>query len=93
MPLKGSADAAVHVLDADKPTDWLGFSICKPPRGLAVRIGKSSWDRLDECLALAHTKSDAPLRAIRIIEGWLGQRGPCKHILAASLLQDEAAAQ
>jgi hypothetical protein len=77
MPLKESEDQAIHVLDRDVAVDWLGFAITWSAQGLAVRIGARAWHRLDESLALAHTKPDAPLRAIRTIEGWLGQRGPC----------------
>ena len=28
-------------------------------------------------LALTHTESDAPIRAVEIIEGWIAQQGPC----------------
>ena len=77
MPLKGTVDSSVHVLSADAPVDWVGFSFLKPSRGLAVTIHEKSWAKLNEQLELTHTKTESPLRAVMVIEGWLGQRGPC----------------
>jgi hypothetical protein len=56
---------------------WLGFDLSKTKGGLAAEIGIKSWDRLEECLAVAHAKSDSPVRAVQSIERWLDQRGPC----------------
>lgn len=77
MPLKYAVADAIHDFDGGEVVGWLGFNISKAERGLAAEIGIKSWDRLEECLALAHTKSDAPLRAIYGIKQWLNHRGPC----------------
>ena len=77
LPLKFTAENAIHDLKAGAVATWLGFNLSKTKGGLAAGIGIKSWDRLGECLALAHTKSDSPVRAVRAIEGWLDGRGPC----------------
>jgi hypothetical protein len=77
MPLKGPPEAAVRRLDDGDSADWLGFRIHQPARGLAFEIGERSWERLATHLALAHTKSDAPVRAIHTLKQWLNPRGPC----------------
>jgi hypothetical protein len=77
MPLKHSANDAVHDLRAGVVTTWLGFNLSKTKGGLAAEIGVKAWDRLEDYLALAHPKSDSPVRAVRTILQWLGQRGPC----------------
>lgn len=77
MPLKLTVDEAIHDLAAGESADWLGFTISKAPRGLAVEIAERAWERLGAYLALAHTKSDAPLRANHTIRQWFNQRGPC----------------
>lgn len=77
MPLKGTEATAVSDLGAGATVDWMGFTLEKPARGLAARIGARSWDSLHERLALCHAGRDAPLRAVATIRGWLGQRGPC----------------
>ena len=77
MPLKGTAGSAARALSAADPIDWVGFSFHKPARGLAITIDEKSWAKLDEQLALAHTRTESPLRAVMVIEGWLGAKGPC----------------
>jgi hypothetical protein len=77
MPLKGTPEAAVRRLDDGDAADWLGFRIRQPARGLAFEIAERSWERLATHLALAHSKSDAPVRAILTVKQWLNQRGPC----------------
>jgi hypothetical protein len=76
LALKETAESAVHDLKAGESARWLGFVIRKHKQALHLDIDDRSWDRLEKYLALAHTKSDAPLRAIRTIKQWLGQRGP-----------------
>ena len=76
MRLKGTAKASIVDLDATGHVDWLGFTISKAARGLSVEIANRSWRQLERYLALAHLKSDAPLRANRTIFQWLNQRGP-----------------
>jgi hypothetical protein len=77
MPLKETEETSIHNLDACESVNWLGFTIRKAHRGLAAEVQERSWKRLDSHLALAHTKSDAPLRATHTVKQWLNQRGPC----------------
>jgi hypothetical protein len=77
MSLKQMEETTIRDLSAGMAARWLGFTISKASRGLAFQIGDHSWTRLENYLALAHTKSDAPLRAIATLKAWLGQMGPC----------------
>lgn len=77
LPLKYNSQNALHDLGEGVIATWLGFNLSKTKGGLAAEIGIKSWDRLEECLAVAHTKSDSPVRAIHTIKHWLDQRGPC----------------
>jgi hypothetical protein len=76
MPLKGTAGSAVHDLGRGESADWLGFAVRMHRGRLAAGIAERSWARLGEYLALAHTKGDAPLRAMHTVRQWLNQRGP-----------------
>jgi hypothetical protein len=77
MPLKEVSESAVCDLDAGDNANWLGLTIRKAARGLAFEIAERSWTRLETYFALAHTKGDAPLRAVHTIKQWINQRGPC----------------
>src|SRR5262249_43306632 len=76
MAMKRSLDTSIRDLNAGAVVHWLGVSIEKPARGLAMRIGERSWESLEEQLALCHAERDAPLQAAATIRGWLSQRGP-----------------
>jgi len=76
--LKGDAHASTRDLQAGEEGEWLGFSLRKGPRGLEARPTERVWSKLDEHLALAHTKPDAPVRAYETIVGWVEQLGPCE---------------
>jgi hypothetical protein len=67
----------IRELNVGDAADWMGFTIRKEGRGLICQINQRSWNRLKKYLALAHTKSDSPVRAIHTIKQWLNQRGPC----------------
>lgn len=69
-------DDAIRRLDQGQAAKWLGFEILADKQGLIVQIGDKSWERLKEHLQIAHTKPDAPLRAIATIQGWISQLGP-----------------
>lgn len=104
MKIKQVSDA-VRQLDQGHAAKWLGFDVGADKDGLIVQIGEKSWERLEEHLQVAHTKPDAPLRAIVTIEGWVGQLGPtfvvadrkqvCKRLasLAAQYSFDEIPAE
>jgi hypothetical protein len=81
MPLKGQPEDTAHDLGRGESVDWLGYTHRKPSeityRAIAVEITDRAWGRLDDQLALAHTKPDAPLRAAFVVQQWLYQRGPC----------------
>ena len=77
MQIKETEAGPIRTLNTGDAADWMGFSIRKTDQKLAVEINERAWRRLQQYLALAHTKSDSPLRAIRTIEQWLNQRGPC----------------
>jgi hypothetical protein len=42
-----------------------------------IKSISAAWSRLDDHLRAAHLDAAAPLRAISIINGWLGYMGPC----------------
>ena len=78
MSLKESPRESIHNLRTPGASvEWMGFSIDKNGLELAASIAERSWRRLREYLMLAHTKNDAPLRAVHIIKQWLRSRGPC----------------
>ena len=76
MTLKASKGATAD-LAAGRPVEWLGYEIRKEPGGVAARLTETSWEKLEEALAGAHDKPDAPVRALETIEGWIDQAGPC----------------
>lgn len=77
MHLKHSSERAIRTLSSKRPARWLGFELRKDRLGLRIEIGEREWNRLREALALAHTKSHPPLRAPKILNGWISQIGPC----------------
>jgi RNA-directed DNA polymerase len=81
MPLKGNTTTSVHDLETTEPVEWLGFRIRKEGTGVAVFLAERSWNGLKDGLEQAHTKPDSPIRAIEMIEGWVGQLGPCRPFL------------
>ena len=81
MPLKGNTKTSVHDLETTEPVEWLGFRIRKGETGVAVLPAERSWNGLKDGLEQAHTKPDSPIRAIEMIEGWVGQMGPCRPYL------------
>ena len=77
-PLKPNAEVAA--LDAGGSLTWLGYHVQRSRAGMAVTIAPKAWDRLAEHLSAAHLVPAAPLRAIAVVQGWLGYQGPCfKH--------------
>jgi hypothetical protein len=50
--------------------------VVRAKAGLAFGITARAWDRLDQYLALAHTRADPALRAAHTVKQWLNQRGP-----------------
>lgn len=77
MPLKGTEDTSIRDLATGGTIDWLGLTVARAKQGLAAHINERAFGKLREYLALAHTKSDAPVRAIRTLLQWINQRGPC----------------
>jgi hypothetical protein len=76
MHLREEPTETAHDLDLGESVDWLGLEI-RWDRGLRFEIANQSWTRLEDLLALSHTKADAPLRASLTVRQWLYQRGPC----------------
>jgi len=74
MPIKQATDTVYRLAQGDI-AQWLGFEIGAGTDCLEVRVGEGSWEQFQEHLTMAHTKPDAPLRAIAIIEGWVSQLG------------------
>lgn len=77
LPLKHGCHKALTDLEQTKPATWLGYSLCYRNQSVQAKIDESSWSSLQESLELAHEEPDSPLLAISIVEGWLGQLGPC----------------
>jgi hypothetical protein len=75
--LKEPTGAAVCDLKSGAAVEWLGFSISREGKAVAVRIANRAWASLRGHLTLAHEKPNAPRRAAQIVEQWLAQRGPC----------------
>jgi hypothetical protein len=77
IPLKAAGGNAIADLRAGESLTWLGYHLQFADEHLSVRIGEPAWQRLHEHLAEAHEERCAPLRATAVVEGWLGQLGPC----------------
>jgi ribonuclease HI len=77
LPLKYKFHECLADLQRKKLATWLGYSLRYRNQSFQAKIDKSSWDSLKDSLELAHEKPDSPLCAISIVEGWLGQLGPC----------------
>jgi retron-type reverse transcriptase len=75
MPLKGSPETTTHSLDRE-PANWLGFLVSESC-GLEVHLAERSWNSLAADLRIAHSKANAPLRAVEAIRGWVSQQGAC----------------
>jgi RNA-directed DNA polymerase len=77
LPLKTTEKETIHDLRSGSAADWLGFAIRKGKRGLSFGISARGWMRLDRLFALAHTRCDAHVRAVRdVILPWLRHRAP-----------------
>jgi hypothetical protein len=98
MPLKRTAQTAITELPRGQTANWIGYALRKGLNELEVRPTESSWELLRENLVLAHTKPEAPIRAIETIEGLIAQLGPCRpwldphslHARVASLAIEQA---
>jgi retron-type reverse transcriptase len=77
LPLKWMVAEAVHDLGQGGAIDWLGYRVRDGQQSLIVEIAERSWAQLAERLALTWALSDAPLRAVATVQGWLSQLGPC----------------
>jgi retron-type reverse transcriptase len=82
MPLKGTAETAMHDLTHGQRADWLGFELTLGREGMEVRLllseQRGKWfDHLRENLLLSHEKTDSPFRASQVILGQIRQAGPC----------------
>lgn len=54
---------------------WLGYDLRHDGSKLVARIGPSTWKRLKLQLERLHLEPDPPLRAPRVIRGWINHRG------------------
>jgi group II intron reverse transcriptase/maturase len=80
MKLKHGTEAAIVNLRVQPSVDWLGYQVQyqpQSPQHFSVGFTSAAWEHLEAHLRLCHINSFAPLRAIKIIEGWLDQSGPC----------------
>jgi hypothetical protein len=68
-------DALINLQEAD--AEWLGFRFRLTAKGVEVRLGGRSLDKLGQRLLLAHTKSQPARRAAQVLVNWIGQLGPC----------------
>jgi Reverse transcriptase (RNA-dependent DNA polymerase) len=76
MPLNLKKDL-VRDLRAGESIEWLGYELSGSDRGLQPRLTERAWAQLEEHLSQVHEEPNSPLRAIRTIEAWLAQQGPC----------------
>jgi retron-type reverse transcriptase len=76
MPLKGNRATAIHDLDKGESVEWLGFRLSKGVHGIQADLTQRAWERLEDALELCHSKRNAPIRAQKVILGWVGQMGP-----------------
>jgi retron-type reverse transcriptase len=77
MKLKFKVEEATRTLTADQAAEWLGFRIEDGPEGLRIMLAEDALDNLAVNLDDAHHKANAPLRAIKSVEGWLAAMAPC----------------
>jgi retron-type reverse transcriptase len=76
--VKNKREKDVVDLTPDHPAHWLGFEFQKHgKKSLRVLIAEESWEALAENLHEAHEAPNAPLRAVRCIQGWINDKGPC----------------
>ncbi len=76
MPLKGSPETAIRDLRTGQTANWLGFQLQQDDNRLQFTLGDKSWEKLEDRLALLHTKPNAPIRATQTLESWIKQMGP-----------------
>jgi group II intron reverse transcriptase/maturase len=78
MPLKGSANTAIHDLREGGPTavNWLGFKLTKEGDKLRIGITQKAWEKLVENLAKCHTKPNSAQRAAETVFAWIAQQAP-----------------
>ncbi|MBL8824609.1 MAG: hypothetical protein JNJ77_18635 [Planctomycetia bacterium] len=79
MRLKNGPELAKMNLRVLSHLDWLGYQIHfqpQSPRQFCVGFTSAAWEHLETHLRLCHNQPFAPLRAARIIEGWIDQAGP-----------------
>jgi ribonuclease HI/retron-type reverse transcriptase len=76
MPLKGSPGTAIRDVGSGETANWLGFQVGFHHGELRIGLSDRSWHRLEQNLALDHTKPNAPVRAIQTLQGWIDQAGP-----------------
>jgi hypothetical protein len=79
MRLKESRRQAVRNLTGGGAgADYMGFKIKKDgPDGLRYCLPPAAWDGLAEAFWLAQEGTNAPVRAVLALSGWLAARGPC----------------
>src|SRR5205807_2033321 len=70
-------DEAVSNLTQGDRVDYMGFRIGKERNRLRFALRQAAWDGLAESLELAQREEHAPIRAILVLIGWVGQKGPC----------------
>ena len=81
MPLKGSPKESIVKLASGGCVTWLGFKISQAHPRTCLHDGQPRLEEFAGALGIAHTKSDAPLRAVQTIKFWLSQKGPAYKVL------------
>ena len=57
---------------------WLGFRFCLRDGEFRIRLADTAFDKLERQLVRAHGHPRPAARAVQILEGWVGQLGPCR---------------
>jgi retron-type reverse transcriptase len=77
IPLKSSPHIAS--LEHNEQVQWLGYRIGTENRRTLFRISHQAWERLACSLGQVTRNDYCPLKAIAVIDGWLGYLGPTYH--------------
>ncbi len=77
LQLKASFAEAVSDLRTGA-AEWLGFRFRLQDGEFQIGLAANAFDKLTRQLVQAHRSPRPAARAIQIVEGWIGQLGPCR---------------
>jgi len=77
LSLKEDSGEAVVAVESGGKAKWMGYGIGASASGLIYTVTDDAWDSLREQFVAAHAKPNSPIAAIRSLDGWVADKGPC----------------